>query len=304
MKRRQLIKTTMAGTLLCTLPDTAFPTADNSKNNPFKFCLNTSTISGQKPGLLGYIKIASKLGYDGVELWVRDVKEHLDKGNSAKQLKTFLNDHDISVEGAIGFAPWLKGGNGMKQMREEMEMMQSVGCKRIAAPASGFKQGDKLDFNEAGERFFELLEIGREVGIQPCLEFWGASPVLWHMGQVLQIVSLANHPNTKILADVYHMFRGGSGFDTLKLLNGNVLELFHMNDYPGNIPRLEQNDADRVYPGDGVAPLKKILTDLKNMGGEKVLSLELFNRSYWKQDAGLVAKTGLEKMKKLVSMLE
>jgi hypothetical protein len=30
------------------------------------------------------------------------------------------------------------------------------------------------------------------------------------------------------------------------------------------------------------------------------LSLELFNRQYWQQDAFEVAKTGLEKMKKVV----
>jgi sugar phosphate isomerase/epimerase len=62
----------------------------------------------------------------------------------------------------------------------------------------------------------------------------------------------------------------------------------------------EQTDSDRVYPGDGAAPLKQILLDLKAMGGTKVLSLELFNKNYWAEDALLVAKTGLEKMKKLV----
>jgi hypothetical protein len=32
------------------------------------------------------------------------------------------------------------------------------------------------------------------------------------------------------------------------------------------------------------------------------LSLELFNPEYWKQDAALVATTGLEKMRKAVSV--
>ena len=57
--------------------------------------------------------------------------------------------------------------------------------------------------------------------------------------------------------------------------------------------------SDRVYPGDGAAPMNQILTDLKNMGGTKVLSLELFNETYWKHDPLLVAKTGLAKMKEL-----
>jgi len=46
--------------------------------------------------------------------------------------------------------------------------------------------------------------------------------------------------------------------------------------------------------------MKEILTDLRLMGGTKVLSLELFNADYWKQDALEVAKTGLQKMKKVV----
>ena len=54
---------------------------------------------------------------------------------------------------------------------------------------------------------------------------------------------------------------------------------------------------DRVYPGDGVAPLKQIIADLRAMEGTKILSLELFNREYWQQDPLQVARMGLEKMK-------
>jgi hypothetical protein len=39
------------------------------------------------------------------------------------------------------------------------------------------------------------------------------------------------------------------------------------------------------------------------MGGEKVLSLELFNRTYWEQDPLEVAKTGLAKMKAAVKAI-
>jgi len=134
----------------------------------------------------------------------------------------------------------------------------------------------------------------------PQLEFWGASGTLYNLGQALAIAAAANDPDARILPDVYHLFRGGSGFEGLKLVNGKAIEVIHINDYPGNKPVHEQTDSDRVYPGDGVAPLKQILTDLKSMGGVKVLSLELFNKSYWSQDALTVAKTGLQKMKALV----
>lgn len=277
-----------------------------TKNNKsqFRYCLNTSTISGQKPGVLKSIDIAAEAGYDGIELWIRDIKTYLKSGRTLTSLKQHIDSHGIQVESAIGFAPWMTGGKpGFDQMKEEMEIMAALGCRRIAAPPAGVPGDPPLDFFMAGEKYAQLLELGRQTGVMPQLEFWGASKAMWHLGQVLMVAAAANDPDVRLLPDVYHLFRGGSDFNGLKMLNGQMIEIFHMNDYPGDIPREKQNDSDRVYPGDGVAPLKEILTSLKNMGEEKVLSLELFNKTYWQQDALTVAKTGLAKMKCAVSLV-
>lgn len=274
------------------------------KQSQFSFCLNTSTIMGQKPGLIGYLDIAAKAGYDGVELWIRDTQEYIGAGNSVAGLKKYIGDSGLKFENAIGFAPWMvdddvKRKAGMEQMEQEMELLASLGCRRVAAPAAGVTA--PLDLFKAGERYKALLDLGRKTGVMPQLEFWGAFHFFHHLGQVLMVAAVANDSDARILPDVYHLFRGGSGYDGLKMLNGTAVEIFHMNDFVSDIPREKQEDKDRVYPGDGAAPMKQILTDLKNMGGNKVLSLELFNQNYWKEDALTVAKTGLEKMKKLVS---
>jgi sugar phosphate isomerase/epimerase len=271
----------------------------------FKFCLNTSTISGQKASVKKYIEIASQAGYDGVELWVRDVKAYIEEGNSLKALRKFLNDSDIVVYSAIGFAPWMAENEtqrnaGFTQMKEEMEMMSELGCVRIAAPSSGVPaSAAPLNLNKIGERYKQLLDLGRQTGVMPQLEFWGASPVFSTFGQALMVAAVANDPDVHILPDVYHLFRGGSGFDCLKMVNGKIIDVIHFNDFVSTIPREQQKDDDRVYPGDGVAPFKQIIADLSNMGGTKILSLELFNREYWKLEPLVIAKTGLQKMKKL-----
>ena len=271
----------------------------------FRFCLNTSTISGQNPGLLNYVEIASRAGYEGIEVWIRDVEAALQTGHTLSSLNAFIAEHGIQVENAIGFAPWIaEGESGFIQMEKEMEMLAGIGCRRIAAPPAGLTSGQELDLFAAGDKYKRLLDLGRKTGVMPQLEFWGASPVLWHLGQVLMIAAVADDPDVKILPDVYHMFRGGSGFHALKMLDGNLIDIFHMNDYPASLPREQQNDSDRVYPGDGSAPTIQILTDLRNMGGEKILSLELFNQNYWEEDPVMVAKTGLEKMKALVREIE
>ena len=79
------------------------------------------------------------------------------------------------------------------------------------------------------------------------------------------------------------------------------VDVFHVNDYPATPARAEIDDSFRVYPGDGVAPLKQIFRDLHAGGFRGALSLELFNRDYWKQNALEVARTGLEKTREAVA---
>lgn len=306
MKRRNLLKavslTAGAGLLS---PLTVAAAKPVSK---FKFSLNTSTISGQKLGIEKYIDIAARAGYDCIEVWIGDIREYLSKGGTLASLKKLLDDAKVPAIDAIGFAPWMVDDEetrkkGFQQMREEMEMLAAIGCPRIAAPSAGIAAPTQIDLFKVGERYHELIALGKETGVTPLLEFWGASQ-FFHLGQALMASVAAHDRDVKILADVYHLYRGNSGFECLKMVDGSLIDVFHMNDYSDTIPREQLQDKDRIYPGDGVAPLKQILTDLNNMSGPKILSLELFNRDYWKQDPLLVAKTGLEKMRKLVDSIK
>lgn len=305
MNRRDAIKTAGAAAALSVAGPFAEAKNPVKASDKFKLSLNTSTIMGQKLGVEKYIDIAARAGYDCIELWTGDVKEYLSKGGTLKALRKLLDDAKVPVVDAIGFAPWMvddeaQRNAGLAQLKDEMEMMAALGCPRMAAPSAGIKPTDTLDMFIVGERFRQIIELGRKTGVTPQLEFWGASR-FHHLGQVLMAAAVANDPGVRILADVYHLHRGGSGFESLKMLDGSLVEIFHMNDYPDTIAREKLEDKDRVYPGDGVAPLTQILTDLKNMKGPKILSLELFNREYWTQDPLQVAKTGLEKMKKAIA---
>lgn len=301
--RKEFLSITGLAGIGALMPDKMYPVSAYPETK-FRYCLNTSTVSKNPLDIVKYIDIAAEAGYDGIEIWIRDLKKYLDSGKKADDLKKYLADKNLTVENAIGFAPWLADKeSGFRQMKAEMEMVAAIGGKRIAAPPSGVKGDKPLDLFMAGERYRELLQLGRETGVMPQLEFWGASDVLWHIGQALMIVSVAGDKDARMLPDVYHMFRGASSFDTLKMIDGSLIEIFHFNDYISSKPRKEQNDSHRVYPGDGAAPFKEIVSRLRLMGGEKVLSLELFNETYWKEDPLSVAATGLSKMKSLANSL-
>ncbi|UZD22157.1 sugar phosphate isomerase/epimerase [Algoriphagus halophytocola] len=269
-------------------------------NAKIQFSLNTSTLRGQKLNLTQMIEVASKSGYDGIELWISELDSYLSSGKSLASLKKLFSDAGIEAFNAIGFATWMaqdpaKSKAGFAQMEKEMNMLAQIGCKRIAAPAIGATA--PVDLLEAGEKYAALLELGRKTGVMPQLEFWGAYKPFHHMGQALAVAAAANDADARLLPDVYHLFRGGSDFNCLDLVAGEAIEVMHLNDFSDDLPREQQEDKHRIYPGDGVAPLDQISKRLKEMGGTKILSLELFNETYYAQEAELVAKTGLSKMK-------
>jgi sugar phosphate isomerase/epimerase len=132
------------------------------------------------------------------------------------------------------------------------------------------------------------------------VEVWGFSQLLNRLGQAALVAIESGHPNACILADIYHIYRGGSDYAGFRLLGKSAMHVLHVNDFPADPPREKLTDGHRVYPGDGVAPLDSIFRDLSKIGFRGALSLELFNRDYYKQDAMLVARTGLEKTRSAV----
>src|SRR5260370_3929858 len=130
------------------------------------------------------------------------------------------------------------------------------------------------------ERYRALLELGDKLDVVPQVEVWGSARTLSRLSEAAFVAIEAAHPKARILPDVYHLYRGGSNFEGIKLLGPSAIHVFHFNDYPADPPRERLTDAFRVYPGDGVAPLKSLLCDLAAGGFRVMLSLELFNRAY------------------------
>lgn len=308
ISRRELLQS--AGIAAAGLSAGAVPlAAAPAQDRPFRFSLNTSTIREQKVGIVREIEIAGIAGYDAIEPWMDTLHRYVDEGGSLPDLKKRIADQRLTVESAIGFAQWIVDDNearknGLEQARRDMDLLAQIGGRRIAAPPVGAHDKPGPDLPTVAARYRTLLEIGTQIGVIPQVEVWGFSKTLSNLAETVYVAVASEHPQACVLPDVYHLHKGGSGFDSTKLLSGVAVQVFHLNDYPADPPRETINDSHRVYPGDGVAPLKAILGDLRLAGFRGALSLELFNRDYWKQDPLTVARTGLAKMQAAVRASE
>jgi sugar phosphate isomerase/epimerase len=85
-------------------------------------------------------------------------------------------------------------------------------------------------------RYRKLLELGAETGVTPQLELWGFSKTLSKLGEMAYVATEAGHPDACVLPDFYHIYKGGSDFAGLKMIEASRMHVFHMNDYP-DMPR-------------------------------------------------------------------
>jgi sugar phosphate isomerase/epimerase len=281
----------------------AVPTSSRPKDEPFKYCLNTSTLGWKQP-IDVVVDLMAKAGYQAIEPWIRELEAFTKAGGSLKDLGKKIADAGITVESAIGFAPWIvdddaKREKGVEQMKREMDMVAQIGGKRIAAPPAG-NDNPNLDLRKAAERYLVICKAGDEIGVVPEMEFWGPVKVVNTLADAAYIAIQSGHPKACILADIYHMYKGGSGHESVRLLKGDAIHVIHTNDYPADPPREAIKDEHRVYPGDGIAPLTPFFRTLKSIGFTGSLSVELFNREYWKHDAFEVCRTAIEKMRAAV----
>jgi 2-keto-myo-inositol isomerase len=263
--------------------------------------LNTSTLRGHKLPIVELIDIAAKTGYRGIEPWPDDIENYTKAGGTLKDLRKRLQDNGLAVTGAIAFSEWMvddddKRAKAIEETKHTMDTLAQIGGTHMAAPPRGDVKN--VDLLKAAERYRAILVLSDHFGVIPALEIWGFAENIYRLGQAAFVALEAQHPKACVLADVYHLYKGGSGFNGIRQLHGSFLGGFHMNDVPKDPPpREKMTDADRVYPGDGIAPLKQLFRDLREIKYTGPVSVELFNPQYYKQDPTLVAKTAFDKTK-------
>ncbi|MEX2112424.1 MAG: sugar phosphate isomerase/epimerase family protein, partial [Pirellulales bacterium] len=305
--RREMLGQTLTAAGAVTLLSTTETAgaAEAPAAEPFGYALNTSTIRGQKLPIVAEIDIVARAGYQGIEPWVNEIDAHQQAGGTRAELRKRAADQGLSVVGLIGFAEWIvdddaRRAKGLEEARRIMDMAAEIGATCLAAPPAGYSERDDASLDTIAERYRVLLELGEKHGIVPVLELWGFARVLNKLSDVAYVAVATGHPQAAILADSYHLYKGGSSYDSVRLISGVGYGGFHINDYPAEPPRAEITDAHRVFPGDGAAPLDVLFRGLRDAGYRGMLSLEVFNREYWNQDALYVARSGLEKTREAV----
>ena len=268
---------------------------------PRRVAINASTVRGYGLSLKEQVKAAVAAGCRGYEPWLKDVHAAKQSGEFADAVK-IARDNGLEFINGIAFGQWANPDGairaaGLEETKRDMAALAEMGCPCVAASMFGVHKpgAPALGAVEIADRYGPVCDLGEKMGVRPLLEYWGHSVNMNRLEDALTVLSLVENGDTAVLADVYHTYRGGGDFATFRELRPGQLPVLHVNDYPLTKPRTELVDADRVWPGDGVAPWNEIFAALETTGLDPWLSVEVFNPSYWRSTPVETMREALKK---------
>ena len=246
----------------------------------------------------------AKAGIRAVEPQLTKVREFAQKESvaAAKRLLDNLGLKAMSSSNQIGLAePADARARSLDDLKWKAELAQALGCDRIVAPSAGAGPYTADDYKRGADNLREAGEIAKPFGVSIMLEFSRTSRFAACLPTALTLVRNANHPNVRVMMDIFHFWGGVSKFEDLELLADGELHHLHFEDVPADPPREIQGQPNRVWPGEGIVPLRRVLDVLKGKHYAGAASVEMFNPAIQAMDPYDVAKRARAAVEPLIA---
>jgi len=242
------------------------------------------------------IKAAANAGYDLLEIWASKLRKYLET-NTASDLKALLDEHGLepysinSIEHVTFRSP--DDYEGIKAETEELTSIAgAIGCPYVVIVPGKLPEGKSEE--EIIERSVEVLrelgEIAAGHGVSLAFEFLGQTDCsVQTLDLCKEIVERTDRENIGLVIDTFHFYAGNSSFEAIDGLDPAKLFIFHINDAE-NLSKEELTDAHRLYPGEGILPIREIKARFDSIGYDRMVSIEIFRPEYWNEDPFEVAE--------------
>jgi len=249
---------------------------------------NTSSGAGYRKSLEGW----SRAGIKHVEITAALLDDFL-KTDTLAAAGRVLSDLGLTpVCAACGVGGLWEPNPGraasLEAFRKRCEMFATLGLPRIYSPTGTTLKFTEEDYKAGPDNMRQVGEIAKQFRLTVMAEFIRTSSYISTLTTLLKLTRAAAHPNMAILFDFYHFWSGLNKLEDLDLIRPGEIGHVHFQDVP-DIPRELLDSTTRIIPGDGIAPLNRMLRKLADKEYAGPLSVELFLPKFQQGDPFAVA---------------
>lgn len=271
-----------------------------------KICFNEATTMKYST-LEKDLEFCEKFGYDLIEIRLDKLKDYL-VDHTVEDLVEFFNNSKLKpfAFNALEFITF-RDVEGYQQIKEDLNYLCQVGekinCKKIVVvPTFDIGGYSKQEIKEESIRVLnELADMAESFNVKLAYEFVGYPNCSVNtFGQTYDIIQAVDRENVGMVLDCFHFHAMGSRIEDLKKADPNKIFIFHIDDSE-DLPVGALRDDKRLWPGEGAIDLDAILSTLKEIGYNHMVSVELFRPEYWEWEVDKTIKVGKESTEAVVS---
>lgn len=264
-----------------------------------KFSFNTANLTGSFADKLAALE---ESGFGSMTLWPADLFVHFEDPEatiaSIKASKVSVSAYQC-VRDLEGSAPEVKKRK-FELARQFMDQMKLVGCDTLVLCSNVNEDVDR-NWARAVQDVRELGELAKahniRIAFEPiCYGHWINNYITgW------ELVRDVDHSHVGLVLDAAHIFLPETPLKPIETIPKDKIFLVELNDFPGTtFDKRELLRNYRLFPGEGVRPLREFVDRVRATGYDGVVSLEVFNARYRAADPRFVAKRGMQSLEKLL----
>jgi sugar phosphate isomerase/epimerase len=211
---------------------------------------------------LELVELAARAGFASIGLRTspaspRGIAYPLRTASEQSEMRRRLAVNGVSVL-EIEMVP-LSEKTRVADYRPMLETGAAIGASRLTVG------GDSKDFSAVAEKLAEMCELAQPCGIAVDLEFMPFRPVR-SLGDAVEVLRRAKHPNAHILIDALHVFRSNSVLEQFADIDAAMIGPFQICDAPATPPAPEELVIEarthRLLPGRGELALSTLIDAL------------------------------------------
>jgi 2-keto-myo-inositol isomerase len=261
------------------------------RTRPFVCMHQVSSIDFDfKSAMEGY----SRAGIRAVEVVLAKAREFADQESpaAARRLLDDLGLTAASASNHLGAVePNPDRAKNLDALNAKCELARALGSDKLVVVPAMTTTPTEDDYRKGIDHLREAGDIASRHGITLIFEFSKFFTFANSLTTALMLVRAAGHPHVGLMLDTYHFWVGVSKLEDLDLLHDGELRHLHIEDMPAEPVRELLEQRHRVLPGEGIAPLRRILEILKRKGYRGAASVELMDPSFQRMDPyGLATK--------------
>jgi sugar phosphate isomerase/epimerase len=242
-------------------------------------------------------------GCNAIEVWLTKLEQHLET-HSAADTKKLLDDHQMTLaaaayQGGLLLSQGEQRKAHFEHFRRRLDLCQFFGVPTLLIAPDFTAAVDETALERAVVSLAQAAQWAAGARVRLALEFRGGDRFCASLPTALALTAGCGEPNVGVTLDVFHYYVGPSKFEDLALLTPQTLVHVQLSDLAG-VPRELASDAQRVLPGDGDFQLAALLAQLRQIGYDGWVSLELMNPTLWKVKPAQLAELGLNSLQRLL----